>query len=126
MSQLSTTSEYIKYIKHKINTHKCNKGLKLQMSNTYTVNRALSDRLNTGIDLLFNIDTGSLLQHFESLHLKAVGNKCELVRQCDICKYFFLDIQVFVCLWLCFVCFFYSLYNVCCDVIIIYFVHNEL
>ena len=51
------------------------------MSKTYTVNR-----LNTGIDLLFNIDTGSLFQNFGSLHLKAVGNKCELSRQCDLCK----------------------------------------
>ena len=56
------------------------------MSKTNTVNRALSDRLNTGIDLLFNIDTGSLFQNFGSLHIKAVDNKCELARQCDICK----------------------------------------
>ena len=56
------------------------------MSNTYTVNRALSDRLNTDIDLLFNIDISSLFQNFGSLHLKAVDNKCELARQCDICK----------------------------------------
>ena len=56
------------------------------MSKTYTVNRALSDRLNTGIDLLFNIDTGSLFKNFGSLLLKAVDNKCDLARQCDICK----------------------------------------
>ena len=56
------------------------------MSKTYTVNRGLSDGLNTSKDLLFNIDTGSLCQNFGSLHLKAVDNKCELARQCDICK----------------------------------------
>ena len=58
------------------------------MSKTYTVNRALNDCLNTGIDLLFNIDTGSLFPNFGSLNLKAVDNKCELARQCDICKLF--------------------------------------
>ena len=45
------------------------------MSKTYTVNRALSDCLNTGLDMLFNIDTGSLFQNFGSLHLKAVEKK---------------------------------------------------
>ena len=57
------------------------------MSKTNTVNRALSDRLNTGTDLLFNIDTGSLFQNFGSLHLKAVDNKCELAQRCDMCKF---------------------------------------
>ena len=56
------------------------------MSKTCFVNRALIDYLNTGIDLLFNIDTDSLFQNFESLHLKAVDYKCELARQYDICK----------------------------------------
>ena len=56
------------------------------MSKTYTVNHALSDRLNTGIDLLFSIDTGSLFQNFGSLYLRAIDNKCEVTQQCDICK----------------------------------------
>ena len=56
------------------------------MSKTYTVNHALSDRLNTGINLLCSINTGSLFNNFGSIHLKAVDNKCELARQCDICN----------------------------------------
>ena len=56
------------------------------MSKTYAVKRVLSNRLNTSIDLLYNIDKGSLFQNFGSVHLKAVDKKCELARQSNICK----------------------------------------